>query len=354
MSRVVLHMNDRRPVWTIPDEAVAAIRAAVEEGSDGLDFLRVQAVADGSGDGGGGATPEVLEAVRGARVYLGLGLPPEVLEAGRPTLRWVHTGTAGVSSFLTPELRASGIVLTNSAGIHAVPIAETVTGMLLHFFRGFDFALEAAPRWSVDDFYRADTPVAELGRATVGIVGYGGIGREVARRLQGFGTRVLGLRRRPVAPGPDAGGEGPTDELGTELLSGESGLHRLLADSDAVVLAVPDTPATRGLMDARRIGQMRRGALLVNVARGSVVDEGALVEALEAGRLRGAALDVFATEPLPEDDPLRRAPRTLLTPHVSGVSRAFWHRQTELVLENLRRFRQGEPLRNRVDLDAGY
>ncbi|TVP75733.1 MAG: D-2-hydroxyacid dehydrogenase [Gemmatimonadales bacterium] len=352
MARVVLDMNDRRPVWAIPDETVEEIRRAVEGAGDGLRLVRVRSAADGSGDGVGGPSPEVLEAVEGARVYLGLGVHPGVLEAGAPTLQWVHTGTAGVSGSLTPQLRDSGVVFTNSAGIHGPPMAETVTGMLLHFFRGLDFALETAPRWAPDDFYRADTPVGELGMATVGIVGYGGIGRHVARCLRGFGTRVLGLRRRPVEPGP--GGGAPTDELGTELLSGPWGLDRLLAESDAVVLSVPDTPATRGLMDARRLAQMRPGAVLVNVARGSVVEEEALVEALESGRLRGAALDVFNEEPLPEDHPFRMAPRTLITPHVSGVSRGFWRRQTDLVLENLARFRDGRPLRNQVDPGAGY
>lgn len=352
MARVVLDMNDRRPVWTVPDAAVAEIRRAVEGGDDGLELVVVTTPADGSGDGGGGPSPEALEALEGARVYLGLGVPPQVLRAGHPTLRWVHTGTAGVSSSLHPDMMASPVHFTNSAGIHGPPMAESVVGMLLHFARGFDFALDSAPSWGVDDFYRADTPVGELGESTVGIVGYGGIGREVALRLKAMGSRVLGLRRRSAPTA--ASGERPTDDLGVELLSGDSGLEVLLAESDAVVLSVPDTPATRGLMNARRLRQMKRGAVLVNVARGSVLDEEALLQALEDGHLRGAGLDVFQTEPLPENHPLRSAPRVLITPHVSGVSRGFWRRQTDLVVENLRRFRAGEPLLNEVDRSAGY
>ncbi len=348
MPRMVVDLRDRRPIWAIPDWAVERLRESLPEG---WELQVADSFADGSGDGGrGGTAPELLEALRGASVYLGYGVPPTVLEAGGETLRWVHTGTAGVGGSLHEAMRRSHVRFTNSAGIHGPPMAETVIGMLLHFFRGFDLAWEGQRegRWHSRPFFQADAPVRELSHATVGILGYGGIGREIALRLQGFGTRILGHRR---SPSPES-----RDELGTELLHGDDGLARLLAESDALVLTAPDTPETRGILNRGRIRALRRGTVLVNVARGSLVDEEALVEALRDGHLRGAGLDVFAREPLPEGHPLRTLSNVLITPHVSAVSHHFWHRQLDLILENFRRFLADPngPLLNEVDRERGY
>ena len=366
MSRVVLDLADRRPIWTIPEWAVEQVRDALPAG---WELIRIQAPADGSGDGGRGPVPEVLEAVRGARVYLGYGVPPEILEAGAGTLEWVHSGAAGVGSSLHEAMRRSPVLFTNSAGIHGPPMAETVLGMILHFMRGLDFAVAAQRegRWHQDPFLAADTPVTELAGSTVGIVGYGGIGREVGRRAAALGARVLGLRRgggrddEQDAPGgadagmgSGAGAEGEGGEGVVELLSGPGGLDRLLAESHTVVVAVPDTPATRGMLDRDRLRRLRPGAIFVNVSRGRVVDEDALVEILREGRIRGAGLDVFRKEPLPADSPLWSLSNVLITPHVSAVSRGFWRRETELIVENLRLFLEGRPLRNLVDREAGY
>lgn len=353
--RVVVDLNDRRPIWAIPPWAVEELRSALPDGWR-LDVATTP--ADGSGDGGGGPHPRVLEAVRDARVYIGYGVPAAILEAGRGSLKWVHTGTAGVGSSLHPTMRSSGVRFTNSAGTHAPPIAETVVGMLLYFYRGLDFAVVARAQgvWHPDPFLEADTPVRELADDTVGILGYGGIGQEVGRRVRALGARVLGLKRRPPTVDGTTEGHGSpmTDEHGVVLLHGDEGLDRLLAESDALVVCVPDTPATRGILSRERIRALRPGALVVNVARGRIVDEAALTEALEDGHLRGAGLDVFATEPLPADSPLWRLPNVLLTPHVSGVSRGFWRREIDLIVENLNRFLAGAPLLNEVNLDAGY
>jgi phosphoglycerate dehydrogenase-like enzyme len=366
MSRIVVDLNDRRPVWAIPDWAVEEIRGALP---GGWSLWRAATPADGSGDGVGGAHPEVLEAIRGATVYIGFGIPAAVLREGRESLEWVHSAAAGVGGSLHREMRESRVRFTNSAGIHGPPMAETVLGMLLHFYRGLDFAVEGKGRaeWSTGPFFDAATPVRELGNSTVGILGYGGIGREVARRLRPLGTRVLGLRRRPpeetgpaegpadpASASPAGNGEEIRDDLGVELLHGEEGLARLLRESEALVVTVPETPATRGLLHGERLRALPPGALLVNVARGGIVDEEALLELLEAGHLRGAALDVFATEPLPGGSPLWRHPRVLITPHVSAVSRAFWRREVDLVVENFQRLLEGNPLLNEVDRDAGY
>lgn len=351
-SDVVVNLQDRRPIWSFPDAAADELRVAVRA-APGLSGIHISSSpADGSGDGTGGPAADVRAALGGARVYMGYGIPPGVLEAGGGTLEWVHTGTAGVGGSLGPELteriRSGRLVFTNSAGIHGPPMAETVLAMLLYFGRGLDFAVHARAegRWDPSPFLAADTPVDELPGRNVGILGYGGIGREVARRLRALGAPVSGLRRRL----PESG----ADDLGVRLLHGADGLDELLATSDVLVVCAPETDETRGLLDRERLARLPPGAVLINVARGSLVDEDALAEALRSGHLRGAGLDVFATEPLPADSPLWTTPRTLLTPHVSGVSRGFWRREMDLILENLRRFVAGEPLRNQVDPDRGY
>src|SRR5690606_1309241 len=192
-------------------------------------------------------------------------------------------------------------------------------------------------------FEAADTPVREVAGTTLGLVGFGGIGREVASRARALGMEVLALRRRRA--------EAPQ---GVEVHSGPEGLAELLRRSDHLVLALPETPETRGMIGAAELAGMKEGAVLVNVARGGVLDEEALARALEGGRLRGAALDVFREEPLPPESPLWGLPNVLVTAHVSATSRGFWRRETDLIVENLRRYLAGEPLLNEVDKQAGY
>ena len=350
MSRkVVLDMKDQRPVWAMPDWAVGEIRAALEE-----DWVLhvVEAPADGSGDGTAGPSPEALEAVEAAAVYLGFGIPAAILRVGRE-LEWVHSGAAGVGSSLTPEMRRWEGIFTNSAGIHGPPMAETALGMILHFARGLDFAVRGQARgeWRKEPFYRADSPVREVAGSTVGVLGYGGVGSEVGRRAAALGARVLGLKRTPPED-PAPVGEGKAGEV--ELVWGREGLDRIRGESDYLVVTAPETDETLGLVDDLFIGGMKEGAVLVNLARGSLVDEDALAAALRSGRLRGAALDVFRQEPLPRESPLWDLSNVLVTPHVSGVSRRYWRRETDLIKENLRRFSAGEALLNVVDPAAGY
>lgn len=373
MPRVVLDMNDRRPVWAIPGWVPERIGRALPAGWE----LRVMDDAtDGSGDGAGRVAPAVLEAVAGAEIYLGYGIAPELLRAG-PALRWVHSGAAGVGSSLTPEMLASPVVFTNSAGIHAEPMAETVLGMVLFFGRGLDFAVRSQARgiWSTDPFYVSGAPLTELQDSTVGLVGFGGIGREIARRVASLGARVLAVKRSPPLQSEAeleavAGGGRLGDRI--TLLHGPGGLDAVLRESDVVVLCAPETRETRGLLDADALARMKDGALLINVGRGKLVDETALVAQLQAGRLRGAGLDVFAKEPLAPGHPLWGLPNVLITPHVSAVSRGFWRRETELILHNLAcylagvtpgapgaragtaRSRGALGWRNVVDKEAGY
>lgn len=342
MRRAVFNMRDERPVWAPPADLTRRLREAL---GDGWELVEVTAPVTGRGDGGG-SSAEAARAIDGAEIYFGLGLPRDLLLAGLAggRLRWIHTGAAGVASLLHDELVDSGIVLTNSAGIHAVPVAETVAGMMLHFARGLDYAVRAQQRseWRSEDYERSDNGIRELAGSTLGIVGYGGIGREVARRARALDMHVAALRRTPGH-----------DDL-AELVTGEDALGRLLEMSDVVVLSVPATTATRGMIGRAELSRLPRGAVLINVARGSVVDEAALLDALRSGHLRGAGLDVFEREPLPPASPFWGLPNVLITPHVSSTSPRYWEREAELILTNVRRYLEGGTLINVVDPGAGY
>jgi phosphoglycerate dehydrogenase-like enzyme len=343
--RVVVNLHDARPLWTIPDWALDEIRGALP---DDWEVTVVDEPADGRGDGGAPGEA-VVDAVRGAEVYLGYGMPPTLFRAaaGGPDarLRWVHSGAAGVGGSLHAAMRDSDVVLTNSAGIHAEPIADTVLAMVLHFARGLDFAVraQAERRWDKEPFEAADAPVRELAECTLGIVGLGGIGAAVARRGTALGMRVVASRRRAAAGPP-----------GVEVFTGPGALDAVLHRSDYLVVAVPQTEETRGMIGARELARLPPGAVVVNVARGGVVAEGALADALGAGRLRGAGLDVFAEEPLPGTSALWGLANVLVTPHVSATSHRFWRRQADLIVDNVGRYLAGRPLRNTVDKRAGY
>ena len=358
MPRLVLDMADRRPMWAMPDWVPTRLK---ENLPAGWELVLPAGETSGAGDGVTQARPEVLEAVQDAEIYLGYGIPESLLEGG-PNLDWVHSGAAGVGKSLSSTMLASQVVFTNSAGVHAAPIAETVLAMILHFSRGLDFAVEGQRRgkWWKDPYYVADAPLFELPDATVGIIGFGGIGREVARRVAALGGRVVALKRRAPSPAdaalePVGGGESLAARI--DVLHGQAGFERLLGESDVVVLTAPETPETRGMINGAALALMRPRALLVNVARGTLVEEGPLLEALSTGRLRGAGLDVFWEEPLREGHPLWELPNVVLTPHVSGVTRGFWRRETDLILRNLNRYFADVPTgqwENVVDKRAGY
>jgi phosphoglycerate dehydrogenase-like enzyme len=369
VRRLVFNMRDERPVWAPPAWVVDRLRAELPRD---FELLDVAAPVSGRGDGGG-LSDEAVQAVRGAEIYFGLGLPRELLLTALETpsrLRWIHTGAAGVASLLHRELVEGDVVLTNSAGVHAEPIAETVLGMILHFARGLDFAVRGQHQreWRADLFENVSGGVREIDGAALGVIGYGGIGRAVARRAVALGMHVRALRRgRTENSGPGEhtdrrhdGGGSPAGHAATAasgavaMVSGDGALDDVLRDSDFLVLSLPSTPATRGMIGARELALMKPDAVLINVARGDVVDEDSLIDVLSARRLRGAGLDVFTTEPLPADSALWSLDNVLVTPHVSATSPRFWEREAELLLRNLRSYLTGEPLRNVVDTVAGY
>ena len=249
-------------------------------------------------------------------------------------LEWIHSVQAGVDRFPTESLREADVALTNSTGIHGDAIGETVAGYLLTFARRLHehVANQQRTDWSQPEWDDAWTIAGE--RACV--VGLGGLGRGIVDRLTGLGLDVDGVRRTPVP------------EPGVDRVYTPAELKTAVADARFVVLAVPLTEETRGLVDADVLAAMRDDAYLVNVARGGVVDQAALVAALEADDLAGAALDVFETEPLPESSPLWEMDEVIVSPHCGAFTREYVDHVAAIVRENVRRFQTGDEPANRV------
>ncbi len=260
-------------------------------------------------------------------------------------LRWIHSPAAGVGGMLYPEMVQSPVLLTNSRGLAAATIAEHAIAVTLAMFRRLPLAVhrQLERRWAQDEI--SQPPVnRQLARSRVVMVGLGAIGTAAAARFVALGARVSAIRRRP-----DRGGC-----PGLESVAGPDRLPEMLADTDVVVLTAPQTAQTRHLIGAPELALMKSDALLVNLSRGKLIDEGALADALQSGRIGGAALDVFEHEPLDPASPLWTLPNVLITPHTSGFRPDHWDAATDLFAENLRRFETGEPLLNVVDKEAGY
>jgi phosphoglycerate dehydrogenase-like enzyme len=285
------------------------------------------------------AEADAAEMLPDCEVMIGYSRLPDDVITYTPNLRWIMTLGAGIDR-LSPGL-AARVLLTNGAGIGAEPIAEQVLMYLFMLARGEHvyFRRQMARHWE------KGVPVREIAGMTMGIVGFGAIGAAVARRARGLGMRVIALRRSATGRAADA--------LADEVCP-PSDLAYLLGSSDVVVLAVPLTAETRGLIGREELAGMRSGAYLINVARGPVVDEAALVAALRSGRLAGAGIDVFDDEPLPPDSPFWDLPNVIVTPHSASAAEHRAPRLADLVCDNLRRYLDGQPLRNVVDVERGY
>jgi phosphoglycerate dehydrogenase-like enzyme len=262
-----------------------------------------------------------------------------------PALRWVHSATAGVERVLTPAAAARGLTITNARGVFSEPIAEYVMMWILAVVRRLPELLELQRERTWQPL-----PARELRQVTIGIVGLGSIGRTVAELAAAFGARIIATRRDPSR----GVGDGRPIPEGIDRILPHEDLPELLAESDFVVLALPVTPETDRLMDAERLGMMKRGAWLINVARALLVDERALLRVLRDGSLGGAVLDTVRDEPLVPGSALWDAPRLIVTPHTSWSSGRVLDRSIELFCDNLVRYRAGEPLRNQVDPGVGY
>ena len=329
--------------WALTPEGLERLR---REAPAGWTVVDVKAPTSSDGDGPDGGSDEAVRLIPEAEVYFGFGFTKDLLAAAR-SLRWLHSAAAGVGNVLGTGIAETDIMITNSAGVHGPPIAEFVVAGVLHFLRGLDVAIAQQRRseWSKDFFVAADSPLRELSDCKVLVVGAGGLGSETARRLSALGAHCTGIRRRPELGTPP----------GFAAVAGLDRIDALLPEADILVLAAPLTADTSELITRARLERLPRGAIVVNVARGALLDEVAVAELLAAGRLRGAVLDVFRREPLDASSPLWRLSNALVVPHVSPVSpQRFWPRQLDLFLDNWRRYVSGAPLRNLVDKQAGY
>jgi phosphoglycerate dehydrogenase-like enzyme len=263
--------------------------------------------------------------------------------ASAPKLKWVQTPSAGVDFLMrVPELVEADIVVTNTRGAHAASIAEHTFGLLLALTRAIPMSVrwQGERYWGRKESYRIPR---EIMGSTLGIVGYGHIGRMVAKRAAGFEMRVLAVDLFPAAG----------DEVVTEVWPVDR-LHEMLGQSDAVVVAAPYTQTSRHLIDAAALAAMKPDAYLIAISRGGVVDEEAMCDALERGHLGGAGIDVCETEPLPAESRLWNFPNVLITPHLAGSSWQKEARCVDILIDNLGRFQRGEALRNVVDKRAGF
>jgi phosphoglycerate dehydrogenase-like enzyme len=291
---------------------------------------RVLAIADEKG----------LAAAADAEVAFSGNNPRRVRQLldATPRLRWYHTVSAGVENMPLPELAERGIVLTNNSGSYDIQIAEHLMAFVfaasrqLHRYRDNQRASE----WK-------EQAHQELRDATIVVYGMGSIGGEIARLASAVGMRVIGVRRNEGAA-----------QAGIDRVVAADRLADVVGEADYLAIAAPLTSATRGAISRAVISRMKPTAWIMNIARGAIVDEPALIEALQAKRIAGAALDVFTTEPLPRESPLWALENVIITPHHSGSSPRAGERTLALFAENLRRYKSGEPLINRVDYEAGY
>ena len=326
MRTVLIGIYSPAAAWNLPVAQVERLRREFP----GSTFLHATSDA------------EAMEHIRQANVAFVPDLAPGHFRAAA-RLGWIHSPAAGIGGMLFPEMLASPVVMTNSRGLSADTIAEHVIAVTLAMFRRLPEAIRSqdARLWAQASLA---SPVRMIAGTRVSVVGLGSIGAATARRFAALDATVTGIRRNLSRPAP----AGVTEVLPPGRLMDA------LPHADVVVLAAPQTSRTRGLIGAGELAAMRSDALLVNVSRGKLVDEKALIDALQRGTIGGAALDVFEEEPLPPDSPLWQLPNVLVTPHIAGFRPNHWDAVTDLFAANLRRFMDGAPLLNVVDKEHGY
>jgi len=326
--RVVSFFQLHELRWSLPDDVCRRI----EQRFPGVEIV---AVDDES---------KLPAALADAEVFFGWHFPREHFAAAK-RLRWIQSANAGADANLFPEMMASPVILTNGSGVHVTCIPEHVIGQMLVLARNFHEAqrLQAQRQWNRFQVILFGGGVRELRGSNLAIIGAGPIGENLVPLARALGQNVRVLRRdasRPVA--------------GAEAVLPPESLHELLGWADFVVLAMPLTTATRGMIDAAALAAMKPSAYLINVARGEVLDDAALVAALRTNRIAGAALDVFDEEPLAADHPFWELPNLVLTPHISGYTPHYFETIVTMFEDNLERFLRGAPLHNLVDKDLGY
>lgn len=326
--KVLIHFNWPVTFWNIPETHVELLRQRFP----GVLFKHAL------------SEEEAVAEAADADIILTARLPASVIQHA-PRLRWLQSSASSVSALPLGDLASMKVVVTNTRSVQGGPIAETVMGGILVLSRRFDLTLAAQRdrRWIQNEMTGDNTPWS-LQRKTMTILGLGSIGQEVARRAHAFGMKVTGIRRRVGEPKPS---------FVDRVLSPDQ-LEAGLRGCDVLVIAAPFLASTDRRIGAAQLALLNRGALLVNVARGKIVDQAAMIGALQAGHLGGAVLDVFDREPLDPASPLWILPNVVITPHIASLRPDHWDDVIDLFGENLRRFQRGDSLLNIVDVNAGY
>jgi phosphoglycerate dehydrogenase-like enzyme len=326
--KVVSFFQLKEVRWAISDEDLARLRAQ-------FPTVEIVSVDEES---------RLAAALADADAFVGWTFPREAFAAAK-RLRWVQSASAGIEANLFPEMVASDVVLTNGAGLHSVSIPEHTIGLMLALARNIhqSVRIQAQRRWDRWGVIAFAGGVRELSGSNLAILGAGAIGLSLTKLAKALGMSVRVLRRRAGQP-----------VEGADAVVGPESLLETLAWADFVVLATPLTAETRNLIDRRALAAMKSSAYLVNVARGEVIDDAALIDALGRGAIAGAGLDAFCEEPLPPESPYWELENAIVTPHVSGYTATYFNRVLDLFRENLRRWVAGEPLHNVVNKRLGY
>jgi phosphoglycerate dehydrogenase-like enzyme len=327
--KLLIVLHHRFGLWRAPDWFVQKIHQ---------DFPDLEITQLNSYD-------HIAEEISDAEIMIAWSLRPEQFKLAK-RLRWIHSPAAAVHQLMFAELISSDVLITNARSVHGPVVAEHVIALMFALAKKIPEATRFQQKhvWAQELMWRGQPRPREIAGATVGLCGLGSIGREVAHRAAALGMRVIAVRENLENPVPD----------GVAKVFSRAQIDDMLPHCDYVVLALPVTAATHGLMNAARISKIKLDAYLINVGRGALIDEPALVEALCAHRIGGAALDVFEQEPLPGDSRLWDLDNVLITPHTAGLTEKLWERHSQLFSENLRRYLKHEPLLGLVDKMKGY
>jgi phosphoglycerate dehydrogenase-like enzyme len=329
LRKVLIATHHRLDLWIAPEWFVERLRNQFP----GIEFVRLTSYD--------GIERELVD----ADVAFTYSLRPEQFkEAHR--LRWIYSPAAAVHQFLFPELINSDVILTNAREVHGAFVAEHVIALIFALAKRIPQSVRFQEKhlWGQENLWIDKRCPQEIAGATVVLVGVGSIGRNVAKRAKALGMHVIAVREHPEKDKPES-----VDEVFPS-----SRLEEVLGKADYVVLSAPLTPATQGIIGAKQLKAMQPGSYVINVGRGPLIDEAALIDALQQRRIAGAALDVFDKEPLPKDSPFWDMENVLVTPHTAGMNKNLWERHFALFSENLRRFMEGQPLKGLVDKESGY
>ena len=328
LMKLLIALHHRNPAWIAPPWFTERLMR---------DFPQLEVVQLPNYD-------RVIAEIADAELAITWSLRPDQIAAAKK-LRWIHSTAAAVHALMTPDLVAGDVVVTSARAVHGPVVAEHALALAFALAKRIPQAARAQQRkhWAQLEIANGEIRPRELRESTLAIIGIGSIGSALARLAKSIGMRVLGVREHPEHGDPSV-----------EQMFGFDQLGEAVHQADFTVLAVPVTPKTHHLMNAERLALMRRDGYLINVGRGVLIDEEALIAALRRDQFAGAGLDVTAEEPLAQDSPLWSMENVLITPHIGGYADKMWERHYELFSENLRRHLAGEPLLWIVDKQRGY